>query len=80
MSSPTLTDSLARVLSGSRKYGLGLTLAHAELRQVAAQNMEVASAVLTNLYTRICFRPGDKDAKRLDNGFSHNFAVCPCCA
>jgi hypothetical protein len=65
-----VTPSMASVLSGARKYGLGLVLAHQELRQLASKDSEVASSVLSNPATRICFRLGDADAKKLAAGFS----------
>lgn len=65
-----VTPSMAAILAGARKYRLGLVLAHQELRQLASQSAEVASAVLTNPYTRVCFRVGDDDAKKLAAGFS----------
>ncbi len=64
-----ITPSMASLLSGVRKYRLGLILAHQELRQLK-RNAEVASAVLTNPFTRICFRIGDEDARTLAAGFS----------
>ena len=63
------TPSMAAILSGARKYRLGLVLAHQELRQLGRDD-EVASAVLSNPHTRICFRLGDADAKRLAEGFA----------
>jgi hypothetical protein len=65
-----ITPSVASILSGARKFGLGLILSHQELRQVVSQDPEVASAVIANPYTRICFRLGDDDAKRLQSGFA----------
>jgi hypothetical protein len=65
-----ITPSMSDILSGARKYHLGLILAHQELRQLASRDAEVASAVIANPYTRICFRVGDNDAKRLEEGFS----------
>lgn len=66
-----VTPSMASILSGARKYRLGLILAHQELRQLLSKDTEVASAVITNPYTRICFRMGDDDAKKLSEGFAH---------
>jgi len=63
------TPSMASILSGVRKYKLGLVLAHQELRQLDSVP-EVSAAVLSNAHTRICFRLGDEDAKRLESGFS----------
>ena len=65
-----VTPSLAAILSSARKYGLGLTLAHQETRQLRSRNEDVASAVLANAYTRIVFRVGEQDAKTLSDGFS----------
>jgi hypothetical protein len=60
---------MAEILSGARKYRIGLTLAHHELHQLQ-RSPEVASAVMTHPYTRIVFRVGDDDAKKLAEGFS----------
>lgn len=64
------TPSMAALLTGARKYRLGLTLAHQELRQLEAKNKDLASAVLANAATRIVFRVGDDDARSLERGFS----------
>jgi hypothetical protein len=65
-----VTPSMASILSGARKYGLGLILAHQDLRQLSAADTQVASAVIANPYTRVCFRVGDFDAQKLQDGFS----------
>jgi excisionase family DNA binding protein len=65
-----VTPSLAAILSGARKYNLGLILAHQELHQLSNRDNDVASAVISNPYTRVCFRLGDFDAKKLEDGFS----------
>ena len=65
-----ITPSMAEILSGARKYRLGLTLAHHELHQLE-RNKEVASAVMSHPYTRVVFRVGDDDAKKLAEGFSY---------
>jgi hypothetical protein len=65
-----ITPSMAEILSGARKYRIGLTLAHHELHQLL-RNPEVASAVMSHPYTRIVFRVGDDDAKKLAEGFSY---------
>jgi hypothetical protein len=64
-----ITPSMAEILSGARKYRIGLILAHQELRQLQ-RDSDVASAVLSQPYTRVCFRVGDDDARKLDDGFS----------
>ena len=65
-----VTPSLAAILSGARKYNLGLVLAHQEMHQLSTRDTDVASAVIANPYTRVCFRLGDFDAKKLEDGFS----------
>ena len=64
-----ITPSMAEILKGARKYRLGLTLAHHELHQLQ-RNADVSSAVLSHPATRIVFRVGDEDAKKLAEGFS----------
>jgi predicted DNA-binding transcriptional regulator AlpA len=65
-----VTPSISSILSGARKYGLGLVLAHQEMRQLKSRSEEVMSAVLGNVYTRIVFRLGDQDARTLADGLS----------
>lgn len=65
-----MTPSMAEILNGARKYRVGLTLAHQELRQLATDK-EVESALLANAGTRVVFRVGDADAKHLSEGFAH---------
>ncbi len=64
-----ITPSMAEILSGARKYRIGLTLAHHELHQLQ-RSPEVASAVMSHPYTRIVFRVGDDDARKLADGFT----------
>lgn len=66
-----VTQSMSAILSGARKYHLGLILAHQDMQQLTKQDTELASSVLSNAGTRICFRIGDSDAKKLEDGFSH---------
>lgn len=66
-----LTNSMASILSGARKYNLGLILVHQEMRQLESRDRDVASAVLANAHNRIAFRVGDLDAKALEDGFAH---------
>ncbi|MBC8757279.1 ATP-binding protein [Kordia sp. YSTF-M3] len=63
-----MTKSITSILSGARKYGLGLILAHQELAQI--DDPKILNSVISNPYVRICFRLGDRDAKQLENGFS----------
>lgn len=65
-----LTPSMAEILTGARKYRLGLILSHQSLSQVKAEP-EVAGALDSSACTRIVFRVGDHDARSLADGFSH---------
>ena len=40
------------------------------MRQLQSRDTELQSAILTNPYTRICFRVGDMDARSLESGFA----------
>ncbi|HSK71833.1 MAG TPA: excisionase family DNA-binding protein, partial [Pyrinomonadaceae bacterium] len=65
-----VAESMNQILSGVRKYKLGLVLAHQQLRQFQAGEADILASVLANCYTRICFRLDDADAERLAKGFS----------
>ena len=62
---------MSLILSGARKYHLGLVLAHQDMTQLNKYDTELASAVVSNAGTRICFRLGDTDARRFAAGFSY---------
>lgn len=64
-----MTPSITGMLSGARKYGIGLILAHQELAQI--DDAKTLNSIISNPYVRICFRLGDNDAKRLESGFSY---------
>lgn len=64
-----VTPSVAALLTEARKYGVGLHLAFQMLSQLRSVP-QVESAVLGSAYTRVIFRVGDDDAKRLADGFS----------
>lgn len=66
-----ITPSMSHILSGARKYHLGLILAHQDMQQLQKYDSELASSVVVNAGTRICFRLGDTDAKRFASGFSY---------
>ncbi len=65
-----LTPSMAAILAGARKYHLGLVLAHQDLGQLARHETGILGAAIANPATRVCFRVGDMDARRLEEGFS----------
>jgi hypothetical protein len=63
-----MTPSMAEMLAGTRKYRLGLALAHQEMRQVQ-RDADVAGAI-ANAGTQIYFRVGDQDARALAHGLT----------
>ncbi|MEI8278279.1 MAG: TraM recognition domain-containing protein [Bacteroidota bacterium] len=65
-----ITPSMSSILSGARKYHLGLILAHQDMTQLNKYDTELASAIVSNAGTRVCFRLGDTDAKRFAQGFT----------
>jgi hypothetical protein len=65
-----VTPSMSTILSGARKYGLGLICAHQDMQQLARTDNDIASSLMSNVATRICFRLSDTDAKRMQEGFS----------
>jgi hypothetical protein len=64
-----ITASMAEILTSARKYRLGLVLAHQDLQQLDRER-EVASALMSNAYTRVVFRVGHDDARKLATGFT----------
>ncbi|MCK9421242.1 MAG: type IV secretion system DNA-binding domain-containing protein [Bacteroidales bacterium] len=66
-----ITPSMSVILSGARKYHLGLILAHQDMQQLTKNDTELASSVVANAGTRICFRVGDTDAKKFEGNFSY---------
>jgi DNA helicase HerA-like ATPase len=66
-----ITPSMKSILSGARKYSLGLILAHQDLHQLFETDAGLANSVITNAGIRICFRIGDFDAQKLQGGFAH---------
>lgn len=65
-----ITPSLSHILSGGRKYGVGLILAHQSLEQISKTDAELAASLIANAGVRVCFRLGESDAQRLEKGFS----------
>ncbi len=66
-----ITASMKAIMSGARKYSLGLILAHQDLHQLWELDVALANSILSNAGTRICFRIGDFDAQKLQSGFAH---------
>ncbi|MEO0397746.1 MAG: type IV secretory system conjugative DNA transfer family protein, partial [Cyanobacteria bacterium P01_A01_bin.137] len=65
-----ITPSLKTILSGARKYGLGLVLVHQDLQQILREDPVLGNAIISNANTRVCFRVGDFDAQKLESGFA----------
>ena len=65
-----ITPSISEMLSGIRKYNVGLILSHQDLQQLQREDTELVNSVLGNIYTRIVFRVGEPDAKKLQDGFA----------
>ncbi len=66
-----ITPSMKAMLSGARKYHMGLILAHQDLHQLWETDTGLANSIISNAGTRICFRIGDFDAQKLESGFAH---------
>lgn len=64
-----VTPSVAALVTEARKYSVGLTLAFQMLSQLRGVP-QVEQAVLGNAHTRIVFRVGDDDARKLADGLS----------
>lgn len=65
-----VTDSLATLLSESRKFGLGLVLAHQYLGQLPDG---LRDAILGNIGSLVVFRLGSSDAATLESEFAPVF-------
>lgn len=65
-----LMPSMEEILSGGRKYHLGLILAHQNMQQLQKYDNTLIGAIAGNVGTQICFRVGETDAKKLAEGFS----------
>lgn len=65
-----ICPTVSTLLSGIRKFRVGLSLFLQQFRQIQEKDSEVAASLLANCATRICFRLGDEDANRFQNGFS----------
>lgn len=64
-----ITPSIKEMLSGIRKYNVGLILSHQDLQQLQREDTELLNSVLSNVHNRIVFRVGEPDAKKLQDGF-----------
>ena len=63
-----LTSTVSEILKGTRKYGLGLTLAHQTLDQLRRDD-EVYGAVTGNCGVKVCFQVGGDDARKMAKEF-----------
>ncbi|MGV3772588.1 MAG: type IV secretory system conjugative DNA transfer family protein [Verrucomicrobiales bacterium] len=64
-----LTSTVGEILIGTRKYGLGLTLAHQSLRQLSSSD-QIYGAVTGSCRTKICFQVGGDDARKMAEEFA----------
>ncbi len=65
-----ITPSIKEMLSGVRKYNVGLILSHQNIQQLQHEGSDLLDSVLGNTYIRIVFRVGEADAKKLKDGFT----------
>ena len=63
-----LTSTVSEILKGTRKYGLGLTLAHQSLSQLKG-DAEVFGSVVGNTGIKVCFQVGGDDARKMAEEF-----------
>ena len=66
-----ITPSIKELLTGVRKYNVGLILSHQDLQQLQREDSELLNSILGSVYTRIIFRVGEPDAKKLQDGLSY---------
>jgi len=65
-----IMPSVKEMISGIRKYQTGLILSHQDMQQLQREDSELSNTILGNINTRIVFRVGEPDAKRLEDSFS----------
>ncbi|WP_439695167.1 type IV secretion system DNA-binding domain-containing protein [Mucilaginibacter sp. AW1-7] len=65
-----VTPSMSTILSGARKYGLGLVCAHQDMQQLERADRDIAGSLMSNAGTRVCFRLSDTDARRMQESFA----------
>jgi len=71
-----VTESIATILSESRKYHLGLGIAHQYVGQlVRGQDAQIRDAVFGNIGTIISYKIGVEDAQTLEKQFTPVFNV-----
>ncbi len=63
------TPSVIPILTGARKYRVGLVLAHQDLRQLQVGDDQILGAVQA-CQVRVCFKLGEDDARRVAEGFA----------
>jgi hypothetical protein len=66
-----ITPSIASMLSSTRKFGVGTLLSGADLMGTLDQDREISNAILSHPGTRIYFRQGERDARRLGETLSY---------
>ena len=66
-----LFKSLQETLTGARKFGLGLVLAHHFIGQLYESDETLAKAIMQNPRIKVSLSVGDEDAVKLAKGFAH---------
>ena len=64
-----ITPSIEDMVSGLRKYGVGLVLAHQDLVQIENEK-KLQRLVIGHPEIRVCYRVSQEEAKVLEQGFS----------
>ena len=64
-----IMPSMAEIISETRKYRMGMILAHQRLQQLE-EDQSVRTAI-ENMNTKVVFAVGDRDAKSLASAFDH---------
>lgn len=65
-----ITPSVKEMITGIRKYAAGLTLSHQDLQQLQRQDGDLLNSILGSIHTRVVFRVGEPDAKKLQESFN----------
>lgn len=65
-----ITPSMEDLITGARKYHVGLVLSHQGMEQLQKHSTDLARTLETNVGTRITFRTGREDAQKIALEFS----------
>lgn len=65
-----ITPSMEDLITGARKYHVGLVLSHQGIEQLQKHSTDLARTLESNVGTRITFRTGSQNAQRIAQEFS----------